>query len=104
MCGEETHQINLRRRTENRRSDGCAVFVFLGVPDAWNKKNIMNSSQIALRINAAKPDHHLWNNNGTWWCHYTEHRPDFTKYRIRMSLQTQCLEAARAKRDRWFST
>jgi hypothetical protein len=27
----------------------------------------MNSPKIALRINAANPDHHLWNNNGTWF-------------------------------------
>jgi hypothetical protein len=67
------------------------------------QKNIMNSSKIVLRINAANPNHHLWNNNGTWWCHYTEHRPDFTKRRVRMSLQTPRLAAARVKRDRWFS-
>jgi adenylate cyclase len=36
-------------------------------------------------------------------CHYTEHRPNFTKHRVRMSLQTPSLPAARAKRDRWFS-
>jgi hypothetical protein len=63
----------------------------------------MNSPKIVLRINAANPNHHLWNNNGTWWCHYTEHRPDFTKHRVRMSLQTPRLAAARVKRDRWFS-
>jgi hypothetical protein len=39
MCGEELAEQNLRRRTENRRPDGLAVFVFLGVPDAWNKKH-----------------------------------------------------------------
>ena len=63
----------------------------------------MNSSKIVRRINAANPNHHLYDNNGIWWCHYTEHRPDFTKYRIRMSLQTPNLAAARAKRDHWFS-
>jgi hypothetical protein len=65
MCGEETHQINLRRRIQNRRPDGLAVFIFSRVPDALNRKDIMNSSKIALRINAANPNHHLWNNNGT---------------------------------------
>ena len=39
MCGEETHQINLRRRTEDRRPDGLAVFVFPRVPGALNKKH-----------------------------------------------------------------
>jgi hypothetical protein len=41
--------------------------------------------------------------HGTWWCHYTEHHPNFTKRRIRMSLQTPTLAEARVKRDRWFS-
>jgi hypothetical protein len=78
-------------------------FLFLRrVPGALNK-TIMNSSKIVLRINAANRNHHLYNNNGTWWCHYTEHHPDFTKNRVRMSLQTPSLPTARAKRDRWFS-
>jgi hypothetical protein len=102
MCGEETHQINLRRRIETAALMGGRFFVSPRVPDALNKA-IMNSSKIVLRINAANPNHHLYNNNGTWWCHYTEHRPDFTKHRVRTSLQTPSLPAARAKRDRWFS-
>jgi hypothetical protein len=59
----------------------------------------MNSPKIVLRVNAANPNHHLYNNNGTWWCHYTEHRPDFTKQRIRASLGTKDLSQARARRD-----
>ncbi len=23
----------------------------------------------AIRISYSNPDHHLWNHNGTWWCH-----------------------------------
>jgi hypothetical protein len=102
MRGGETHQINLRRRIETAALMGWRFFVSPRVPDGLNK-TIMNSSKIVLRINAANPNHHLYNNNGTWWCHYTEHRPDFTKQRIRMSLQTPSLLTARAKRDRWFS-
>ena len=48
---------------------------------------------------SAKPDHHLWNNNGTFWCHYTVHEADFTKRRIRVSLHTKVAEDARARRD-----
>ena len=47
----------------------------------------------------AKPDHHLWNNNGTYWCHYTVHEADYTKRRVRVSLQTKVAEDARARRD-----
>jgi hypothetical protein len=102
MRGGETHQISLRRRIETAALMGRRFFVSPRVPDALNK-TIMNSSKIVVRINAANPNHHLYNNNGTWWCHYTEHRPDFTKHRIRMSLQTPSLPTARVKRDRWFS-
>lgn len=53
---------------------------------------------LSVRI-GTNPDHHLWNNNGTWWCHYTEHRPDFTKERVRRSLHTGDVRIARFLRD-----
>jgi hypothetical protein len=45
------------------------------------------------------PLHHLWKNNGTWWCHYTEHLPDYTKRRVRFSLHTSDPNLARVLRD-----
>ena len=65
-------------------------------------ERIMNNSNttLAIRVLPDNPDHHLWNNNGTWWCHYTVHRPDYTKQRVRVSLGTSCHEAARRLRDR----
>jgi spore coat polysaccharide biosynthesis protein SpsF (cytidylyltransferase family) len=45
------------------------------------------------------PDHNIWNNNGTYWCHYTVHDPDYTKKRVRVSLGTKDVEIARALRD-----
>ena len=53
----------------------------------------------SLRIDAQNPLHHLWNNNGTWWVHYTEHLPDFTKRRVRRSLGTRDREEAVRRRD-----
>jgi hypothetical protein len=47
----------------------------------------------------AKPNHHLWNNNGTYWCHYTIHEDGYTKRRVRISLHTKDQEEARARRD-----
>ena len=47
----------------------------------------------------ANPDHHIWNNNGTWWCHFTVHKPDYTKHRVRVSLRTKNRETARRRRD-----
>jgi hypothetical protein len=54
----------------------------------------------ALRINRANADHHLWNNNGTWFVHYTIHPNVLTKQRVRRSLRTKSLREARQKRDR----
>ena len=53
----------------------------------------------SIRVLPDNPDHHLWNNNGTFWCHYTLHFPDYTKHRVRQSLGTPCLKTARKLRD-----
>lgn len=45
------------------------------------------------------PDHNIWNNNGTWWCHFTVHHPDHTKERVRVSLGTKDREQARRQRE-----
>lgn len=57
----------------------------------------------AIRIADANPDHHLWNNNGTWWIHYTLHLPDYTKQRVRRSLSTRRSNIARRRRDEIFA-
>jgi hypothetical protein len=56
----------------------------------------------AIRVRSENPNHHLWNNHGTWFLHYTVHPTPFTKERIRRSLSTKNLEAARDRRDRFF--
>ena len=48
---------------------------------------------------APNENHHLWNNNGTYWCHFTVHPPDYTKRRVRVSLHTSDLAEARRRRD-----
>lgn len=45
------------------------------------------------------PNHNIWNNNGTWWAHYTVHKDDYTKERVRVSLGTNDVQIARALRD-----
>lgn len=45
------------------------------------------------------PDHHLWNNNGTWFVHFTRYPTPVTKERVRKSLKTKDLEEARKRRD-----
>ena len=53
----------------------------------------------SIRIDSKNPDHHLFNNNGTWWIHYTSYPTPQTTQRIRHSLKTRCAKEARAKRD-----
>ena len=59
----------------------------------------MTESKLAVRVNPANLNHHLWNNNGTWFVHYTRHEPGFIKVRQRRSLSTKSLVQARQRRD-----
>lgn len=59
----------------------------------------MDTARLSVRIIGHNPNHHLWNNHGRWWCHYTVHRPDYTKMRCRVSLDTANLDVARRRRD-----
>ena len=63
----------------------------------------MSTTTPSLRVDPTNPNHHLWNNHGTWWLHYTLHLPNYTKRRIRKSLSTRSLETARAKRDTFLT-
>lgn len=60
------------------------------------------NEQLAIRKRGAvTPNHHIWNNNGIWWVHYTLHH-GWIKQRVRSSLATRCVEEARRKRDALF--
>jgi hypothetical protein len=61
------------------------------------------SEHSGIRITPDNPNHHLWNNHGTWFLHYTVHPTEFTKERIRRSLGTKDLTLARARRDAFFT-
>ena len=54
---------------------------------------------LSLRTHPRNPNHHLWWNNGTWWLHATVHRPDYTKERLRLPLETKNIHRARTQRD-----
>lgn len=63
-----------------------------------NNQNSLNP-ELAVRVDDTNLNHHLWNNNGTWWCHFTLHLPDYTSQRVRISLKTKDIQTARHKRD-----
>ena len=60
----------------------------------------MRHSKLAkARTTRDNRNHHLWNNNGTWFLHYTEYPTILTKQRVRRSLKTKCVVEARQRRD-----
>ena len=58
---------------------------------------------LTVQVDSSNPNHHLWNNHGTWFLHYTVHPTPFTKERIRRSLGTKDVQVARDRRDAFFS-
>ena len=98
MCGLRSEQ-KFSAETNDHRPDEGRWFFMPAIPGG-NPKTIppMNTT-LAIRVREKNPDHHLWNNNGTWWCHYTEHLPDYTKRRIRRNLWTADRTIARFLRD-----
>ncbi len=65
--------------------------------------NPPTSIRLSLRAAPGNHNHHLWNNHGTWWCHLTLHDGNGTKQRVRRSLKTADLGAARRRRDVLFA-
>jgi hypothetical protein len=57
---------------------------------------------LSLRGRVGNPNHHLWNNHGTWYVHYTVCEPGRTGFRRRESLRTHDVAEARRRRDRLF--
>lgn len=56
-----------------------------------------------IRIDHDNPDHHVWDNNGTWWLHYVVYPTPATAERRRVSLKTKLLDEARSRRDQIFA-
>ena len=44
-------------------------------------------------------NHHIWDNNGTWWCHLSSARRTGPAKRLRFSLKTNNVREARKRRD-----
>ena len=63
-----------------------------------------DTHSIGIRIRPENPNHHLWNNHGTWFLHYTVYPTPLTKERIRRSLGTKDVATARRNRDTFFAS
>jgi hypothetical protein len=84
-----------------RATAACIPIAHTQMPRQPNPHIMNKQTTLSIRI-GGNSDHHLWNNNGTWWCHYTEHLADYTKRRVRLSLHTHDLGVARVLRDTLF--
>ena len=83
-----------------------SAFLFSSLMHESNPNHRIMSTTLQLpsiRIRAENPNHHLWNNHGTWFLHYTVHPTPFTKERVRCSLGTKDLAAARQQRDSFLA-
>ena len=65
-----------------------------------NNSLLVQKEESAIRIDNSNLNHHIWNNNGTWWIHYTIYPTPVTAERIRHSLKTKNLDEARNLRDK----
>jgi hypothetical protein len=108
MC--EAHRGFEPNRSPRRMTDLMPRSVFLSLsPDAPcpSQSPIRIMTTIArlpaIRIRPENPNHHLWNNHGTWFLHYTVYPTPLTKERIRRSLGTKDLADARRRRDTFFA-
>ena len=55
---------------------------------------------LSIRFIKNNPNHHLWLNNGTWWCNFTLKPTAGRSKRVRKSLKTADLQKARISRDK----
>lgn len=60
---------------------------------------IKRDANSSIRIQSTNRNHHLYNNNGVWWLHYTSYPTPATSKRIRRSLKTRDVSLARQQRD-----
>jgi hypothetical protein len=70
---------------------------------ATTQLNHSVTSMISVRVNPGYPNHHIWNNHGTWYLHYVIYPTPITKQRIRRSLGTKYVAEARRLRDEFLA-
>ncbi len=87
------------KKTATTKTTTTTTTPATGTPGSPAQIAPAETGTLSLRVRDTNENHHLWNNNGTWWLHYTLHLPDYTKKRVRKSLRTASLTRARELRD-----
>ena len=106
MCVTRKGDEPQRSRRRNR-SDAQIGFLFSSCGTIVSTKTPpmnLEAKVPGIRACADNPNHHLWNNHGTWFLHYTVHPTPFTKERVRFSLKTASFEEAQRRRDLFFAS
>jgi len=83
--------------SENKNSPDMASMS--GQPERKTVMQVQPYPVLCLRTNQSNANHHIWNNNGTWYLHYTVQTSPITAERVRRSLKTKDIVRAREIRD-----
>ena len=71
--------------------------------DLSTENGTMNRNEVlSIRVDGSNPRHHIWNNHGVWWIHYTVLVGGVRQRRMRYSLGTRDEQEAARLRDRIF--
>ena len=80
---------------------GVAVVIVVALTEFIGQSAIphMKNKLVELPDRDYGANHHIWDNNGTWWCHLSLDRRSGPAKRIRFSLRTNNVREARKRRD-----
>lgn len=93
-----------KSRTQTCLRNMAVARLLVRFPETHELRNasMKDIHDLAIRVKDGNPNHHLWNNNGVWWLHYTVYPTPVTVERVRRSLRTRSLPRARRVRDRYL--
>jgi len=102
LAGVEVLLVGIASVREANRAFGPLCAEQSAMHEHFHRRGFRKSreSKVANRgLRSADRNHNIWNNNGTWWAHFTIHKADYTKERVRVSLGTSDELKARMRRD-----
>ena len=81
-----------------QQAEGVIGVAFLPVSRHVQRLSMKNKI-VELPDRRYGANHHIWDNNGTWWCHLSLERRTGPAKRVRFSLRTNNVREARKRRD-----
>jgi hypothetical protein len=102
LAGEEVRLVGIASVSEANRAFGPLCAEQSAMHERFHRRGLRESRESKVANRGHRPadrNHNIWNNNGTWWAHFTIHKADYTKERVRVSLGTSDELKARMRRD-----